>query len=123
MISNNQGLITSKIIGLIFSLSLIFFDVGDSYSSIIFILIMLTIGIPHGSVDHIIAFLNPKSKDQIVENIKSDFNDSKVIIAAPVVKGRKGHYKELFLQIRKKGFSNVRVDVAIQQNFVFLYSL
>ena len=62
MISSHNGLITSKIIGLIFSLSLIFFDVGDSYSSIIFIMIMLSIGIPHGSVDHIIAFLNPDSR-------------------------------------------------------------
>ena len=62
MISTNQGLITSKIVGLIFSLSLIFFDIGDTYSSIIFALIMLTIGIPHGSVDHLIAFLNPKSR-------------------------------------------------------------
>ena len=43
-----------------------------------------------------------QSQDQIVENIKKDFENSKVIIAAPVVKGRKGHYKELFLQIRKK---------------------
>ena len=62
MISTNQGLVTSKIVGLIFSLSLIFFDIGDTYSSIIFILIMLSIGIPHGSVDHIIAFVNPKSR-------------------------------------------------------------
>ena len=56
-----------------------------------------------------------QSQDQIIENIKKDFNDSKVIIAAPVVKGRKGHYKELFLQIRKKGFSNVRVDGEIME--------
>ena len=62
MISTNQGLVTSKIVGLIFSLSLIFFDIGDTYSSIIFISIMLSIGIPHGSVDHIIAFVNPKSR-------------------------------------------------------------
>ncbi len=51
-----------------------------------------------------------QTQEQILENIKGDFLDSKVIIAAPVVKGRKGHYKELFLQIRKKGFSKVRVD-------------
>ena len=51
-----------------------------------------------------------QSQDQIIDNIKKDFKDKKVIIAAPVVKGRKGHYKELFVQIRKKGFSNVRVD-------------
>ena len=51
-----------------------------------------------------------QNQEQIIENIKKDFFDKKVIIAAPVVKGRKGHYKELFVQIRKKGFSNVRVD-------------
>ena len=62
MVSTNQSIITSKIIGLIFSLCLIFFDIGDSYSSIIFILVMISIGIPHGSVDHIIAFLNPESR-------------------------------------------------------------
>ena len=51
-----------------------------------------------------------QSLDQVIENIKKDYNNKKVIIAAPVVKGRKGHYKELFVQIRKKGFANVRVD-------------
>ena len=51
-----------------------------------------------------------QSQDQIIENIKKDFFHKKVIIAAPIVKGRKGHYKELFIQIRKKGFANVRVD-------------
>ncbi len=62
MVSTENYILPAKIVGLIFSLSLIFFDVGDSYSSIIFILIMLTIGIPHGSVDHIIAFINPNSR-------------------------------------------------------------
>jgi len=51
-----------------------------------------------------------QSLDQVIENIKKDYKNKKVIIAAPVVKGRKGHYKELFVQIRKKGFANVRVD-------------
>ncbi len=51
-----------------------------------------------------------QSQDQILKNIKKDFFHKKVIIAAPIVKGRKGHYKELFIQIRKKGFANVRVD-------------
>ena len=48
--------------------------------------------------------------DQIVESVIKMFNQKKVVLAAPVVKGRKGHYKELFVQIRKKGFTNVRVD-------------
>ena len=55
-------ILPSKIVGLIFALSLIFFDLGNSYSSTIFIVIMLLIGIPHGSVDHIIAFINPKTR-------------------------------------------------------------
>jgi len=62
MILSKNYIISSKLIGLIFALSLIFFKVEDSYSSIIFVIVMLTIGIPHGSVDHIIAFINPKSR-------------------------------------------------------------
>ena len=60
-----------------------------------------------------------QSINQILTNVMHDFNERKVIITAPVVKGRKGHYKELFLQIRKKGFTNVRVDgkiIEITQN-------
>ena len=56
-----------------------------------------------------------QSLDQVIENIKKDYKNTKVIIAAPVVKGRKGHYKELFVQIRKKGFTNVRVDGEIME--------
>ena len=56
-----------------------------------------------------------QSLDQVIGNIKKDYNNTKVIIAAPVVKGRKGHYKELFVQIRKKGFANVRVDGEIME--------
>jgi len=62
MILSKNYIISSKLIGLIFALCLIFFKVEDSYSSIIFVLVMLTIGIPHGSVDHIIAFINPASR-------------------------------------------------------------
>src|SRR5690606_39114353 len=38
------------------------------------------------------------------------FKDEGINILAPVVKGRKGHYRELFEQIRKQGYSKVRVD-------------
>jgi|TARA_B110000438_G_scaffold285757_1_gene316209 beta-carotene 15,15'-dioxygenase len=62
MLSNLKYINTSKIIGLIFSLSFIFFDIGSSYSLIFFLLIMLTIGIPHGSIDHLIAFINPNAR-------------------------------------------------------------
>jgi excinuclease ABC subunit A len=48
--------------------------------------------------------------DQIVERIRKDYDGKKLILLAPVVKGRKGHYRELFEEIRKKGFSKVRID-------------
>jgi excinuclease ABC subunit A len=48
--------------------------------------------------------------DQILKLIKSSFAGKKILILAPVVKGRKGHYRELFEQILKKGFLNARID-------------
>jgi excinuclease ABC subunit A len=50
------------------------------------------------------------SDDQIKELIKTDFQGKKISILAPVVKSRKGHYRELFEQIAKQGFVKVRVD-------------
>ncbi|HRO75993.1 MAG TPA: excinuclease ABC subunit UvrA, partial [Crocinitomicaceae bacterium] len=50
------------------------------------------------------------SDDQIVQLIIEKFHERKIILLAPVVKGRKGHYRELFEQIRKMGFAKVRVD-------------
>ena len=51
-----------------------------------------------------------QSEDQIVDHICNNFDGQKLIVLAPVVKGRKGHYRELFVQIRKMGFTKVRVD-------------
>lgn len=51
-----------------------------------------------------------QSEDQIVEHLIQNFEGKKLILLAPVVKGRKGHYRELFVQIRKMGFTKVRVD-------------
>lgn len=51
-----------------------------------------------------------QSEDQIIDHLLSYFSGKKAIILAPVVKGRKGHYRELFVQIRKLGFTKVRVD-------------
>ncbi|MDR1667600.1 MAG: excinuclease ABC subunit UvrA [Bacteroidales bacterium] len=48
--------------------------------------------------------------DQIISLISERFAKRPVYLLAPVIKGRKGHYKELFEQIRKKGFLHVRVD-------------
>ncbi|GAA4797684.1 excinuclease ABC subunit UvrA [Olivibacter ginsenosidimutans] len=50
------------------------------------------------------------SEDQIVSRILEQFAGQPVNILAPLVKGRKGHYRELFEQIRKQGFVKVRVD-------------
>lgn len=54
------------------------------------------------------------SEDQILNNIFNKYDDMPVNILAPVVKGRKGHYRELFEQIRKQGYVKVRIDGDIQ---------
>ncbi|WNB18259.1 excinuclease ABC subunit UvrA [Marivirga arenosa] len=54
-----------------------------------------------------------QTEDQIIEHLISEFPDAKLSILAPVVKGRKGHYRELFQQIRKMGFTKARVDGVI----------
>ncbi len=51
-----------------------------------------------------------QSEDQILDAIITNFNGKKLTLLAPVIKGRKGHYRELFVQIRKQGYSKVRVD-------------
>jgi excinuclease ABC subunit A len=48
--------------------------------------------------------------EQIITLIMEDFQGKKAILLAPLIKGRKGHYKELFEQFRKKGFTQMRVD-------------
>ena len=50
------------------------------------------------------------TEDQILKSILEKFEGKAVNILAPVVKGRKGHYRELFEQIRKQGYLKVRVD-------------
>ena len=54
------------------------------------------------------------SEEEIVENIFKRFKGQKISILAPLVRGRKGHYRELFEEIRKKGFLKVRVDGEIK---------
>jgi excinuclease ABC subunit A len=54
------------------------------------------------------------SEDQILNNIFNKYGNMAVNILAPVVKGRKGHYRELFEQIRKQGYVKVRIDGEIQ---------
>ena len=55
------------------------------------------------------------SKDKIISLILKKFEGRRIQILAPVVKNRKGHYKELFESLRKKGYLNVRVDGEIQE--------
>ena len=50
------------------------------------------------------------SEEEIVENIFQKYRGQKISLLAPLVRGRKGHYRELFEDIRKKGFLKVRVD-------------
>ncbi len=55
------------------------------------------------------------SEDQIVDLILKDYEGKKTFLLAPLVRGRKGHYKELFEQIRKKGYLNVRIDGELRE--------
>jgi excinuclease ABC subunit A len=50
------------------------------------------------------------SEEEIVDNVYKKFKNKKISILAPLVRGRKGHYRELFEDIRKKGYLKVRVD-------------
>ena len=55
------------------------------------------------------------TEDKIVELILNKFDGKKIYILAPIVKNRKGHYKELFEQLRKKGYLTVRVDGELRE--------
>ena len=55
------------------------------------------------------------SEDQIVDLILKNYEGKKTFLLAPLVRGRKGHYKELFEQIRKKGYLHVRIDGEIRE--------
>lgn len=54
------------------------------------------------------------SEDEIVNNIYKRFEGAKITILSPLVRGRKGHYRELFEEMRKKGYLKVRVDGEIK---------
>lgn len=55
------------------------------------------------------------SKDKIVDLILQKYEGKKIYILSPLVKNRKGHYKELFESLRKKGYINVRIDGEIKE--------
>src|ERR1700755_1309903 len=50
------------------------------------------------------------SEEEIVDNLFEKFYKRKISLLAPIVRGRKGHYRELFEELRKKGYVKVRVD-------------
>lgn len=53
------------------------------------------------------------NEDQMIEHIFKNFKKKKILLLAPLVRARKGHYRELFDQIRKQGYTKVRVDEEI----------
>lgn len=55
-----------------------------------------------------------QSEDQIIDHLFKNFPEEKLVILSPVVKGRKGHYRELFEQLRKSGYAKVRVNGEVQ---------
>lgn len=55
------------------------------------------------------------TEEQIVDLILKKFDGGKVLILSPLVNNRKGHYKDLFEQLRKKGYLNVRVDGELKE--------
>lgn len=75
---------------------LLFARVGEAYS--------------HATGKKMIRYTEEQMKAQIAKQ----FENKKILILAPLVRGRKGHYRELFDQVRKQGFTKVRVDGEVQ---------
>ncbi len=61
------------------------------------------------------APMRKQSDDEIIDGILGVGDGAKVILLAPVVKGRKGHYRELFEQVAKQGYERVRVDGELRE--------
>ena len=55
------------------------------------------------------------TEEQIIELIIRDYEGQRIYVLAPLVRNRKGHYKELFESIRRKGYMNVRVDGELKE--------
>jgi excinuclease ABC subunit A len=53
--------------------------------------------------------------DQILDLVLERYREKRIMFLAPVVKGRKGHYRELFESLRRKGFLNVRIDGEVRE--------
>ena len=55
------------------------------------------------------------SDDEVIKLILENYTDKKITILSPVIKARKGHYRELFVNIRKQGFIKVRIDGIVKE--------
>ncbi|GAB3733189.1 excinuclease ABC subunit UvrA [Spirosoma lituiforme] len=55
-----------------------------------------------------------QSQDQIIDTILEQYAGQKLTLLAPIIKSRKGHYRELFVQVAKTGYTKVRVDGVVQ---------
>ena len=55
------------------------------------------------------------TEEKVVDMIMSDYQDQKIYILSPLVRNRKGHYRELFEQMRRKGYLYIRVDGKIEE--------
>lgn len=55
------------------------------------------------------------SEEEIIEHIYQTLRGEKIVLLAPVVRGRKGHYRELFEQLQKQGYVKVRIDGKIEE--------
>jgi excinuclease ABC subunit A len=73
-------------------LRLLFARAGDAYS--------------HVTGEKMVKF----TEEKIIETVAAKFQGTKIHILSPLVKGRKGHYRELFEQTRKRGYTKVRID-------------
>lgn len=76
-------------------------------------LLYARIGIPH--CYNCGKPVNKQSTTQIIDSIKSEHNQKRIMILAPVVRGRKGHYRELFEEIMSDGFLRVRIDSVVTE--------
>ncbi len=66
-------------------------------------------------IDHPDVPVHRQSMDQIIEGMLATGMDKRAYVLAPVVRGRKGHYRDLFEQFRKQGYTRVRVDGELRE--------
>ena len=55
------------------------------------------------------------TEEKVIDMIQNDYAGRKILILAPLVHGRKGHYRELFESMRKKGYLHIRIDGEVQE--------